>query len=305
MQASLCDNENGQLTELGEVLMIGRRDGCQLQIKETKVSRQHAMIRREDNGYWFYDLGSSNGSYLNGRRIMEGEKLVDGDQVKVGGRDFTFRSGQAMGPAADADEFSLDATLLDIRTVPVLMLVSDLKGFTEISERMPPEELAAAIGAWYRECKVVLGECGATLDKFIGDAVLAYWLDVSEVSRRQALVAARRLTGCCEKIFDEHRGVFEGAGANLRIGTGLHLGKVAHGKMGRDAFTLIGDAVNATFRLEALTRTLGGDVLVSDAFLDGWWEGYGYCESRGSHLVKGKSVPMEVFVVKTWPDGVD
>jgi adenylate cyclase len=96
--------------------------------------------------------------------------------------------------------------------------------------------------------------------------------------------------------------VFESVGADLGVGSGIHLGEVAHGKMGRDAFTLLGGAVNATFGLEALTRTVGSDVLVSDSVLAGWGEGPAFCESRGKHQVKGRSLPMEVFAVKSWPE---
>jgi adenylate cyclase len=305
IRASLRDNQDGCEIELDDTFIIGRRDGCQLQIHETKVSRQHAMVRLQEGRYWLYDLGSSNGSYLNGKRIIDCVRLRDGDVVGVGSRRFTFcaEDGSPTSVNMAVEQYSMDQTRLEIRTVPVLMLVSDVKGFSELSEQLPTEVLAQAMSAWYRECKQVLSVSGATVDKFIGDAVLAYWLDVGAPSRIQALEAARRLGGCCERIYDRHGEAFERAGANLHVGCGIHLGEVAHGKMGRDAFTLLGGAVNATFGLEALTRVVGSDVLLSDAVLAGWDDGQQYCESRGKHQVKGRSVPMEVFAVVSWPDG--
>ncbi|MGI9241786.1 MAG: adenylate/guanylate cyclase domain-containing protein, partial [Verrucomicrobiales bacterium] len=232
----------------------------------------------------------------------DGERLHDGDVIGVGSRAFTFTSDGASPTTVDSTVGGYDQTRLDIRTVPVLMLVSDVRGFSALSEQLPTEILAQAMSSWYRECKDVLGECGATVDKFIGDAVLAYWLDVSETSRRQALKAARLLADCCDRILERNKEEFEAAEADLKIGCGVHLGEVAHGKLGRDAFTLLGGAVNATFGLEALTRVTDCDVLLSDAVLKGWDEGEGYCESCGKHQVKGRSLPMEIFAVKTWPD---
>ena len=225
--------------------------------------------------------------------------------IGVGSRRFTFCSegGGHTSINMPVGQYSMDQTRLEIRTVPVLMLVSDVKGFSELSEQLPTEVLAQAMSAWYRECKQVLDECGATVDKFIGDAVLAYWLDTSAPSRLQALEAGRRLGGCCERIYDRHGEVFRSKGANLTVGCGIHLGEVAHGKMGRDAFTLLGSAVNTTFGVEALTRVVGSDVLMSEDVLAGWDEGHQYCESRGKHLVKGRSLPMEVFAVVSWPGG--
>jgi len=307
IRASLRDNQNGCEIEVNETLIIGRREGSQLQIRETKVSRQHAMVRLQEGRYWFYDLGSSNGSYLNGKRVVDGERLRDGDVIGVGSRTFTFfaEGGSQTSVDTTVGQYSMDQTRLDIRTVSVLMLVSDVRGFSTISDRLPSEVLAQAMSSWYSECKHVLGKCGATVDKFIGDAVLAYWMDVSVASRLQALHAAHQLGKCCDRILDLNREVFESVGAELKVGCGIHLGEVAHGKMGRDAFTLLGGAVNATFGLEALTRVIGCDVLLSDVVLAGWDEGDAYCESCGKHQVKGRSLPMEVFTVNKWPEPTD
>ena len=166
IQATLRDNQNGGEIEVGEMLMIGRREGCQLQIRETKVSRQHAMIRRQGGGYWLYDLASSNGSYLNGHRVIDGEKLRDGDVIRIGGSNFTFCSEGIGRSTIGLEQYSMEQTRLDIQTVPVLMLVADIKGFSDISEKMPTEVLAQAMSSWYRECKVVLEHCRKTIFDF-------------------------------------------------------------------------------------------------------------------------------------------
>lgn len=153
-----------------------------------------------------------------------------------------------------------------------------------------------------RECDDVLSEHGATVDKFIGDAVLAYWMDVSPETRKCALKAARALQEACQRIAGQHEEVFEEQGLALESGIGLHLGKVAHGQMGHGAFTMLGDAVNLTFRLESLTRPLKREVLVSEEFLKDWSEGMRFCRHEGSHIVKGRTVPLDVYSVKDFPD---
>jgi class 3 adenylate cyclase len=75
------------------------------------------------------------------------------------------------------------------------------------------------------------------------------------------------------------------------------MGPAAHGAFSPREFTLLGDAVNLAFRLEALTRTLDQQVLVSADLLAGWDAGRGFCRSLGSHPVKGRDQPVEVHAL--------
>ncbi len=76
---------------------------------------------------------------------------------------------------------------------PMIVLVSDIKGFTRLSEILAPEDIAQAIGTWYGACEQIVGNEGGAIDKFIGDAVLAYWTDITEKARAHALNAAMAL----------------------------------------------------------------------------------------------------------------
>ncbi len=289
---------------LQDTMLLGRKKDCHIRLTDSRVSRQHAMIRRQDDGdYWFYDLGSSNGSYINDQRVITTRKLGNSDTIRICDHEYQFDAGSGSLDAGGLPEDALDATISEIRTIPVVMLVSDIKGFTKISEALPPDLLAQTIGSWYRECDEVLSEHGATVDKFIGDAVLAYWMDVNPETRARALTGARALRQACDRIAERQAGTFAEHGLVLESGIGLHLGKVAHGQMGQGAFTMLGDAVNITFRLESLTRPLKRQILVSDEFLTGWNEGYQFCRHEGSHIVKGRTTPLEVYSVKTFPDG--
>jgi adenylate cyclase len=252
------------------------------------------MIRRQEGGqYWFYDLGSFNGSQINGERVTTTRQLEPQDVIKI--CEFQFRFDvEVPGVSPSAPE-------LDVQTVPMLILVSDIKGFTRLSEVIPHEDLAQAIGSWYDYCTEILLESGAAIDKFIGDAVLAYWTDVSPNARKWAVQAARELRRGCEEIRQQMRWTFEKFGAEFSSGVGLHSGDVAWGQFGQGGLTMLGDAVNTTFRIQALTRTLGHDVLASGEFFSGWPEGTKYCHPLGFQELKGRQAPVEIFAVETAP----
>lgn len=303
MSGNLVEVSTKETIPLEDTMLLGRKKDCHIRLTDSRVSRQHAMIRRQDDGeYWFYDLGSSNGSYINDQRVITTRKLSNDDLIRICDHEYRFDAGAGAEERADLRQDTLDATISEIRTIPVVMLVSDIKGFTKISELLPPDVLAQTIGSWYRECDEVLSEYGATVDKFIGDAVLAYWMDVKSETRTRALQGARALREACARIGNEQAETFSEHDLTLESGIGLHLGKVAHGQMGQGTFTMLGDAVNITFRLESLTRPLNRDILVSEEFLSGWDDGYQYCRHEGSHIVKGRTIPLEVYSVETFPD---
>lgn len=304
VKAVLQSESTGERIELGETTVIGRLDDCDLVVRDSKISRKHAMIRRQDDGYRLYDLGSSNGCLLNGKRITSNEKLANGDRLRFGSHHYQFLAEDAASPIASSnfEDDDIMATIADIQTVPVTMLVSDIKGFTKLSERIPPEALAKSMGSWYHECNRVMADFGASIDKFIGDCVLAYWTGTSSKIRRQALLASKALIEATETIIDGQEEIFAEHDIHLQIGVGLHLGSVAQGAMSKGTFTLLGDAVNVTFRLESLTRTIGRDLIVSDDFVSGWDEGGGYFKAEGSHKIKGRVLPLKVYSVTSWPE---
>ncbi|MEM7387090.1 MAG: adenylate/guanylate cyclase domain-containing protein, partial [Verrucomicrobiota bacterium] len=199
----LIERESKDKIALQDTVLIGRKKDCHIRLKDSRVSRQHAMIRRQDDGdYWFYDLGSSNGSYINDQRVITTRKLANTDVIRICEHEYAFDAGDE--PVDTGSDDNIDATISEIRTIPVIMLVSDIKGFTKISELLPPDSLAQTIGSWYRECDDLLGQCGATVDKFSGDSVLAYWMDTSPPSRNQALQAGTLLQKACRLIMDEN-----------------------------------------------------------------------------------------------------
>ena len=283
----------GEVYDLRELTAIGRSSEAEVTLADPRVSRRHALIRWQEESFWFFDLGSSNGSYVNGRRVTAAQALRDGDTIQIGSSYLEFRGEGRPENGPRMHDTAL--TLVEVRSREVIILVCDLEGFTALSEKLEPEVLAPMIGTWYREVEKALEKHGATIDKFIGDCVLAYWLGTSEASRRNAMAAAAAMQEACDVVRQTHEDVLEKLNLDFQSGTALHLGSVAHGALGGGEFSLLGDTVNLAFRLEGLTRTLGCPVLLSGDFLEGWDDGRERCQSRGRHKVKGRDEEIEVF----------
>ena len=285
--------------ELVGVSMIGRNPDCHIQIVDPGVSRRHAMIRQQDDGFWFFDLGSFNGSYINGVRVTTARKLERNDMVDITGH--AFRFDETTDGAATESELLGASTMARVRDVHAILLVTDIQGFSNLSEVLDPSDLAPIIGSWYAQTELIVAQYGATLDKFIGDCAMCYWTDTSIENRIKAIHAAGAMQQACIDTFNTHRHVLEPAGLKFGTGAAIHLGRVAYGGMSAREFTLLGDAVNVTFRVEGLTRTLGEPVLTTAEFLNGWEKGPGYCRSLGQHPVKGRKEPVEVYAIDKMP----
>lgn len=300
MNAILQRAASGESHDLSAVTIIGRSAECQIVIADPRVSRRHAMVRKQDGGFYLFDLGSFNGSYLNGSRVTAARQLRHGDVITFADHEFHYAElGEKTSPT-NMDDLG-GSTIALIRSTPVILLVSDIKGFTSLSEAIEADELAQIIGSWYSDCERILAEAGATVDKFIGDCVLAYWTTVTPETLHASLRAAQQLLASCERIYGERPDVFDAIGRHFEIGVALHTGKVAYGGMSQGEFTLVGDPVNLTFRLESLTRELGHSVLLSGDFMRELPDLRGQCKNHGVHRVKGRAQGVEVFSLNEFP----
>ncbi|MDI1479524.1 adenylate/guanylate cyclase domain-containing protein [Polyangium sp. y55x31] len=164
-----------------------------------------------------------------------------------------------VGRAALKDPLSLlDAP----RSVEATLLVTDLRGFTSLSERMEPSDVFELLNQLQGALSEAVHACGGIVDKFMGDGMLAVFgaTEPGHDHARRAIEAVRRIRAALD---EQNRA----RAAGLRIGIGVHSGTVVAGCLGggsRLEFTVIGDAVNTTSRLEAMTKEMGVDVLVSE-----------------------------------------
>ena len=299
MPAFLTDLQSENAFELGDFALVGRNDGATIRLLDSSISRQHASIRREDRDFWIVDLGSSNGTYVNDVAVTSARLLSHGDRVQFGSTVLIFQESD--GP--DKEAFAVDAKtqmsdLLPVpaRSVEATLLVADLRGFTKMSAQLSAGEVADLLREWYADCMDILKRHRASIDKFIGDCVFAYWYRADADARRSALMAAqalRTIEGTSRSPARQNLRSHHNLSLDCRIG--LHVGEVAIGAMGKGINTALGDAVNIAFRIESLTRLVDRPALASRAFVEGWEGAHDVFDSCGLHRVKGQEAPIEVF----------
>ena len=176
------------------------------------------------------------------------------------------------------------------------VLFSDIRGFTSISETMTPQQLSSFLNEYLSAMTDIVIEQAGTVDKFIGDAIMAFWgapLDEPEHAARAivtALTMRRRLL--------ELQPAW--AARNLppiEIGIGINTGTMRVGNMGsstRFDYTVMGDNVNLASRLEGLTKVYGAGILISDATRQSCGDRFFY-RPIDRVRVKGKSEPVALF----------
>ncbi len=175
------------------------------------------------------------------------------------------------------------------------VLFCDIKDFSRISEQFEPHELAQMLNVFLTEMTAVLHRHGATIDKYIGDAIMAFWgapvwqADHAQQAVSGALALQRAMKGV--------RDTFQQRGwPDIEVGVGVNSGMVNVGNMGsryRIAYTVVGDPVNLAARLEALTRLYGVGVLISESTKNACANVR--CREVDHVRVKGKGRPTRVF----------
>ena len=144
------------------------------------------------------------------------------------------------------------------------VMFTDVRNFTPLSESMPADALVPLLNDLFTDLSQEVLDCGGTIDKFIGDSVMAFWnapLNVEDHSRKAAL-AALGMREAMEK-FQTGR---TDAGRVIEIGVGLHAGAACVGNIGsrqRFNYSAIGDAVNVAARVESSCKIVGFDIVAS------------------------------------------
>jgi len=213
-----------------------------------------------------------------------------------GKRQLTHLFGQYVPPdlvdemSKNLSEINLDG---EIRNMSVLF--TDVRGFTTISENMEPKELTSFINAFLTPLTHVIHHNRGTIDKYMGDAIMAFWGAPLEDQQhaRHALIAGLEMLVAIRKLNAEFK---KQGKPDIRIGVGVNTGEMNVGNKGsefRVDYTVLGDAVNLGSRLEGLTKTYGVDILTSETTRHEVPE----FEYRELDLVrvKGKDKPVTIY----------
>jgi adenylate cyclase len=211
-------------------------------------------------------------------------------------RQFTELFGQYVPPelvdqmARDPGRYTMEG-----RSEVLTVLFSDIRGFTTIAEGLNPRDLSQLLNEYLTAMSNVIGEHRGTLDKYIGDAIMAFWgAPVAEPDHAaRAVNAAMAMQAKLVPL----NATFRARGwPELSIGVGINTGPMSVGDMGsklRKAYTVMGDAVNLASRLEGLTKHYGTGIIVGEATRKAM-AGIVFRELDRVR-VKGKDEPVAIF----------
>lgn len=262
------NTENGQrqlsLVD-GNCWTVGRGDDNQFVVKDRCISRNHAMIQFTDAGdHYLIDLGSSNGTFVNGRRVNIPVTIQDGDTITFGQTEFEFHAPKGTETLGIDSETTIDGTVTSILHLRKLMsvMVVDMRNFTILTRQTNENLLSEVMSAWFRNAGAIIRNRGSWVDKYIGDALMALWFHNGETVTKQEimniLLALDDLNKMTKELSQHYPLPFE-----LKIGAGINTGHAMIGNAGsgdQPDYTALGDTVNAAFRLEAITKELNAEI---------------------------------------------
>ena len=212
-------------------------------------------------------------------------------------RQFTELFGQYVPPelvdemARNPESYSMDG-----RKAELTVLFSDVRGFTTISEGLEPDQLAALMNEYLGAMTQVIRRQRGTLDKYIGDAIMAFWgapVDDPEHARHAVATAIEMQSALVEL----NKTLMTKGWPELHIGVGVNTGTMTVGDMGspvRKAYTVMGDAVNLGSRLEGITKQYGVGIIVGETTREKLKKEVVFRELDRVR-VKGKEEPVGIY----------
>jgi adenylate cyclase len=260
------------------------------------VSRLHALIQRRDAGdLALVDLGSRNGSFVNGNRVSFPVALDDQDKLLFGDQPLTFRNPARSEPvpATSAVDLRNEPTnALHIHSLATILVV-DIRGFTALGRTLPVPLLSQTIGTWFLRSGQIAQRLGSWAQKYIGDAVMAVW--VHDRAERVSADVLRVLRAASEiDAATAEISLSLALPAPLRIGAGLNTGPAV---LGGTDYTALGDTVNAAFRLESATKGLGLGVALGERTHDELPVAVRNCFARRQVELKGYDGPSVAWAI--------
>jgi adenylate cyclase len=173
---------------------------------------------------------------------------------------------------------------------------SDIRDFTTISEKYEVEEVVEILNTYLSRMVTIIFNNEGTLDKFIGDAIVAFWGAPVKIQDHhyRAVIAGLQMN---EALADYNLENLDRGLPQLRIGMGIHTGEVILGNIGSEKkldYTVIGDSVNLASRLENLTKTYNTPIIISQNTYDHVKDEI-FCRMADYIKVKGKDRPIRIY----------
>ena len=264
---------------------------------DANVSRKHALIQREASGdYYLSDLGSRNGTTRNGLPVTAPVPLRDGDSFTIGSHRFVFHETSAR--AAEEDEHQDPTDVLVVERM-ITILVLDIRNYTVLARELGESRITEVMNRLFHESGQLLKRQGSWAQKYIGDAVMAFWVHDGEGGTPREMVllfqSLVQLTAVIARLNEDLA-----LPRKLAFGAGVNSGQAVTGNMGSAGLTdhtAMGDAVNKAFRLETATKEVGREILLGKStyeLIDLPADVRALVSTHTVHL-KGYDAPEEVY----------
>jgi adenylate cyclase len=187
--------------------------------------------------------------------------------------------------------------LVEPKKTEITVMFSDIRGFTTISENLDAQDLALFLNQYLSDMTGLVFESQGTLDKYIGDAVMAFWGAPFEVDDH-AVNGCNSALKMIKRVREMHREWKAQGKPQLDIGIGLNSGVASVGNMGsvlRYGYTALGDTVNLSSRLEGLNKDYGTHIIVNETTYAATQEGNFVYRELDLIRVKGKTQPVMIY----------
>jgi class 3 adenylate cyclase len=291
--AVLDGAENGRRIRVTEQLTVGRGDEAGLLLDDPEISRAHAVLGPTAEGLEVRDLGSLNGTWVNGERISSPAVLVPGDVVRIGTTRIEVLAAGGRGPAATPRSSPTPVEAKD-ELRPVSVLFADLVGSTPLAERLEPDEYAALVGGCVdRMCREV-ERFGGVIDAYMGDGIAAFFgfPAATEDDAERAASAALAVVKAIDIYADEVRETWTLPDLNVRVG--VNSGQVAIGVVGAAERhpVALGDTMNVAARLQGTAAP--GTIIMGGATARKL-QGRFLVAPLGHVAVRGRQRPVEAW----------
>jgi len=243
--------QDGTRLELHGSATLGRSSSeSTIVLRDELVSRKHALVQCQGDGdFWLVDLGSSNGTYVNGARLDRPRLLNNADAIKLGDTELIFEFD---GDICEKHRTLAVSTQLSLQRRKCWLIIADLIGSTARSQQVAPEVTARENGQWFKQCRELIDTHGGQMNQYLGDGFLAFW-ESSDSAPSQLR----------EMLSDIHHHQSQQSPAFRFV---LHFGlTVIGGVPTLSSLNLHGAAVNFAFRMEKLAGALGVGALLSEA----------------------------------------
>ena len=243
---------NGERHDLEGTCSIGRAPDNSIPVADSEVSRRHAIIQAQgEREFWLVDLGSANGTYVNGRRISQSVRLHNGDIIRIASNELEF-SSEVLSAMHPVGQQAMASTMIHIRQAQCWLMVADIIGSTQLSQTLPGAQFPRMTGNWFKNCRQIIDECGGHMSKYLGDGFFCYWDDTedSAIQVRQAV----------SKLYEAQ------SAANPPFRLVLHFGSAMLGTVPTmNELNLHGPEVNFVFRVEKVAATQKQKILFTEA----------------------------------------